>query len=196
MTKKGLLPSIPIPLYFTERLFGYCRPLFAAPLANSNLSSAKLSGADLLHADFRDTKLIGAKFMFADLKSADLRGAKLGAADFLSADLRGADLSGADLGAADLSNAFFNGADLRDADLNSAILFATDFRTSKNLTMEQLIGKNAPHLCNVALPANVTDIDPHRDCDKIPQLFSDRYSWISLEEAQEMVEEVKAKTWE
>jgi uncharacterized protein YjbI with pentapeptide repeats len=161
-----------MPQYFAERLFGNCRSLFQAPLAEASLSSAVLR--------------------FADLRSAVLSFAVLS-----SAVLRSAVLSFADLRSADLSYAFLRSADLRSAVLSSAILLATDFRNSRNLTAEQFTTDNPPLLCNVALPPAIIEagIDPNRDCDDLPQILSNRYS-ISLEDAQSIVDSARQKQWD
>ncbi|NET51528.1 MAG: pentapeptide repeat-containing protein, partial [Merismopedia sp. SIO2A8] len=211
--------------YIKERLYGNCRSLNQAHLVNAVLSFAVLRSADLHSADLRDADLFNAYLSdavltFADLRDADLRNADLSDADLFNAylssavltfaDLRDADLRDTDLRDADLRDTDLRDADLRDADLryanlssanlssadlSSAILLKTDFRESRNLTMDQLSGENQPYLCNVALPSTITNIDPNRDCDKISQLLSDRYL-IPIERAQQIVEEAKQKQWE
>ena len=59
------------------------------------------------------------------------------------------------------------------------------------------MAKPSPFLCNVALPAYSRQpaVNPNRDCDRIPQLLSTRYS-IPLEEAQEIVNEARQYRWE
>ncbi|MGF1514761.1 MAG: pentapeptide repeat-containing protein, partial [Elainellaceae cyanobacterium] len=112
--------------------------------------------------------------------------------DLSSAILRSANLSYADLSHVDLSSANLSAADLSYADLSGAILLSTDLRHCKGFTSEQLTGNDGPLLCNIALPFRITDIDPNRDCDRLPQALSDRYG-IPLEEAQKIVDEARQK---
>ena len=49
-------------------------------------------------------------------------------------------------------------------DLSHAILLNTDFRTTKELTQEQLEGDNPPFICNSPLPEGMA-INCNRDCD-------------------------------
>jgi hypothetical protein len=145
--------------------------------ASRHPETANLSGADLSGANLSDTNLSG-----ATLSGADLNGA----------ELNGANLSGANLNGADLISANFS-----DANLSGALLFFINSREVLNLEPLQLAAKPAPFLCNVALPsyANQPDVDPNRDCDRIPQLLSVRYA-ISLEEAQGIVNEARQHRWD
>ncbi|MGB3613822.1 MAG: pentapeptide repeat-containing protein, partial [Elainellaceae cyanobacterium] len=126
------------------------------------------------------------------LSSADLSRAYLRNTNLSNVNLSGADLSSTDLSRANLSSADLRSADLRSADLRSAILLTTDLRDYKYLIDKQFTSDDGPLLCNVALPSNITHIDPNRDCDRLPKVLSDRYN-ISLEEAQRLVDEARQK---
>ncbi len=101
--------------------------------ADSNLSGADLSGADMRGAI---------------LSRAELKGANLSKANLSGADLREANLSGADLGEANLSKAYLSGADLRGANLIRANLNGADLSESflevkgANLSGAKLIQAN------------------------------------------------------
>ncbi|MGB3789498.1 MAG: pentapeptide repeat-containing protein [Phormidesmis sp.] len=165
--------------------------LSSANLSGANLSSANLSGANLNGAD-----LINANLSGADLKRAELRYANLSGADLISANLSNADLRHANLSGADLKCTFLHGANFSDANLSGALLFFINSRDVLNLEPFQLKASPSPILCNVALPAygQQPDVDPNRDCDRIPHLLRDRYN-ISLEEAQEIVYEARQHRW-
>ena len=165
--------------------------LSSANLNGANLSSANLSGANLNGAD-----LINANLSGADLKRAELRYANLSGADLVSANLKDADLRHANLSGADLKCTFLHGANFSDANLSGALLFFINSREVLNLEPFQLKANPSPVLCNVALPAYAQqpDVDPNRDCDRIPHLLRDRYD-ISLEEAQEIVNEARQHRW-
>ncbi len=169
-----------------------------ADLSNAVLSNAVLSNADLSNADLRYAVLRYAVLRSADLSNAFLRSADLRDAFLRSADLRSADLSNAFLRSADLSDAFLRSADLSNADLSNAIVLASDFRASRNLRTEQFTTDDPPLLCNVALPPAILDagINPNRDCDRLPQILSDRYFRMTLEDAQQIVEEAQQKEWD
>jgi uncharacterized protein YjbI with pentapeptide repeats len=102
--------------------------LCKADLAGTNLSEARLGGADLHEANLR-----GANLPRADLGKANLRGA----------DLRGANLTSANLGEADLSEANLRGAnlsraDLRRANLSNVNLIAANLSNATGLTCGQI----------------------------------------------------------
>jgi uncharacterized protein YjbI with pentapeptide repeats len=125
-----------------------------ANIASANLRGADLSGAQMIHVqgkaigpptDLTGAKLRGANLQHAFLPSVDLRGADLGlcnlsAAQLSLADLRGArlteaNLTGAALTSADLRGtvltlANLGGADLRGADLRRADLTGADLRAA------------------------------------------------------------------
>ncbi|MEQ8956825.1 MAG: pentapeptide repeat-containing protein, partial [Coleofasciculus sp. C2-GNP5-27] len=116
--------------------------------------------------------------------------------------LRDANLSGANLNYANLSDADLNcpllsDANLSDANLSGALLFFVNSRQVQNLEPLQLQAQHKPFLCNVALPSysHQPKVNPNRDCDRIPQLLSDRYN-ISLEEAQGIVNEARQHRWD
>jgi len=180
--------------------------LSGASLSNANLSGADLSGADLNGAELsganlRHASLSGANLISANLSGANLNGAEIRYANLSGADLRYANLSGADLRCANLSGADLNCALLSDANfsdaiLSRALLLFINSREVLNLEPLQLEAEPSPFLCNVALPSysHKPDVDPNRDCDRIPQLLSDRYK-ISLEEAQGIVDEARQHRW-
>ena len=97
-----------------------------------------------------------------------------------------------------LSGANLYGADLSGANLSGALLFFVNSREALNLEPFQLkANATAPVLCHVALPAYGSDpeLNPNRDCDRIPQLLSDRYD-IPLEEAREILYEAQQHRWD
>lgn len=108
---------------------------------NGNLSSCRLTGADMAYldltdcimarADLRGANLSGAYMVSANIHGADLSGAYLGIAvlDYAvleDASFRGAYLGGASLWNANLSNADLSGADLSNANLRYAVLDHTN----------------------------------------------------------------------
>ena len=123
-----------------------------------------------------------------------LRKANLSLAKLSLTDLSDANLSCTNLSGADLSNANLNRTNFIEADLSNAVLLASDFRNSKDISADQLSGKNQPYLCNIALPDTITDVNPNRDCGKIPKLISDRYGYSS-EQAKQIVNKAREKTW-
>ncbi|WP_448571908.1 pentapeptide repeat-containing protein [Trichothermofontia sp.] len=181
--------------------------LNSADLINADLKGAELCGADLINANLSganlsDANLSGADLINADLSGANLSGANLRYANLSGANLRYANLSGANLKHANLSDADLNctlltDANLSNANLSGALLFFVNSREVQNLEPLQLKGKPSPYLCNVALPsyAQQRKLNPNRDCDRLPQLLSDRYN-ISLEEAQGIVNEARQHRWD
>lgn len=184
-----------------------CAELSGANLSDANLSGADLSSADLSGAFLSGANLSGAKLSGADLISANLNGANLNRAELRYANLSGADFRYANLSGADFRYANLSGADLNctllsdanfsDANLSGALLFFINSREVQNLEPPQLEAEPSPFLCNVALPtyASQLEVDPNRDCDRIPQLLSARYD-ISLEEAQGIVDEARQHRWD
>lgn len=183
-----------------------------ADLEETDFCGADLKGADFCGADLKDANLNGAdlseaNLKYANLSGADLNGANLSGADLQYANLSGADLrytnlSGADLRYANLSGVHLNcailsDANFSDANLSDALLFFINSREVLNLEPFQLEAEPSPFLCNVALPtyAHQPPVNPNRDCDRIPQLLSDRYD-ISLEEAQGIVYEARQHPWD
>lgn len=171
--------------------------LNGADLSGANLNGADLSGAELSRADLSGADLIRANLNGADLNGAELRYTNLSDADLRYANLSGADLRYANLSGADLNCALLSDANLSDANLSGALLFFVNSREVLNLEPFQLEAEPSPFLCNVALPAysHQPDVNPNRDCDRIPQLLSARYD-ISLEEAQGIVEEARQHRWD
>ena len=181
--------------------------LSGADLINANLSGADLSGADLINANLSGTDLSSANLSGADLINANLSGTNLSGANLRYANLSGvnlryANLSSANLKYANLSDADLNctllsDANLSDANLSGALLFFVNSREVQNLEPLQLQAQHKPFLCNVALPSysHQPKVNPNRDCDRIPQLLSDRYN-ISLEEAQGIVNEARQHRWD
>ncbi|MEW6490946.1 MAG: pentapeptide repeat-containing protein [Cyanobacteriota bacterium] len=181
--------------------------LSGADLINANLSSAELCGADLINANLSGADLINANLSGTDLINANLSGANLSGANLRYANLSGADLSSANLSGANLKYANLSGADLNctllsdanlsNANLSGALLFFVNSREVRNLEPLQLQAQRSPFLCNVALPSysHQRKVNPNRDCDRIPQLLSDRYN-ISLEEAQGIVNEARQHRWD
>ncbi|WP_044210303.1 pentapeptide repeat-containing protein [Coleofasciculus chthonoplastes] len=181
--------------------------LSGADLINANLSGTNLSGANLINAnlsgaDLSSANLSGADLINANLSGTNLRGANLRYANLSGVNLRYANLSCANLKYANLSDADLNctllsDANLSDANLSGALLFFVNSREVQNLEPLQLQAQHKPFLCNVALPSysHQPKVNPNRDCDRIPQLLSDRYN-ISLEEAQGIVNEARQHRWD
>ncbi|MGP1386305.1 MAG: pentapeptide repeat-containing protein [Thainema sp.] len=149
-------------------------------LSSSLLYEANFSGAFLQKANFSSTNSQHTDFSYAHLNEANFQNAKLNGADFCNSDLSGADLSG---------------ADLEGVNFNGTILLSTDLRKAQNLSSSQLAGENRPYLCNVALPSDITDIDPNRDCARLPDTIADWYGWDE-EIGLETVEYHLQKQWE
>jgi uncharacterized protein YjbI with pentapeptide repeats len=80
---------------------------------------AKLSGARLAGANFREAALSGTVFDSADLREAICEGANLRGASFRNADLSHANFRNANLGDADLAGARVTGADFTSANLRN-----------------------------------------------------------------------------
>lgn len=169
---------------YIRLLHGYCESLNGASLENANLSDKDLRFADLVKANLSH----------ANLRYTDFRNVNGELIDFRKADLFGAKLHGAFLAGANLSYADLSLAQLRGTDLSGAILLATDLRGSAYLKYEQFAGDSHPYLCNTGLSERI-GFDSNRDCEQLPQILVNRYNY-SLEEAQKIVEDAKAKTWE
>jgi len=181
--------------------------LSGADLINANLSSAELCGADLINSNLSGADLINADLSGADLINANLSGANLSGANLRYANLRyanlryanlsGANLKYANLSGADLNCTLLSDANLSNANLSGALLFFVNSREVQNLEPLQLQAQRSPFLCNVALPSyfHQRKVNPNRDCERIPQLLSDRYN-ISLEEAQGIVNEARQHRWD
>jgi hypothetical protein len=171
--------------------------LSGADFNGASLSGANLSGADLGGADLSGANLSSANLNGSNLRCAGLRYANLSGADLRYANLSGADLRCANLSGADLNCTLLSDANLSDANLSGALLFFINSREVLNLEPLQLEAKPSPFLCNVALPtyAHQPAVNPNRDCDRIPQLLSNRYD-IPLEEAQGIVDEARQHRWD
>jgi hypothetical protein len=105
-------------------------PRIEPDLSGSDLSRAKLYGAnfskaDLSYIDISEAHLGYANFNGATLIGAEISGTDLMFTSFLNANLNEASLSGADLFGANLS-----GADLSDANLSGASLLRTNLKNS------------------------------------------------------------------
>ncbi|MGG6298173.1 pentapeptide repeat-containing protein [Leptolyngbya sp. AN02str] len=171
--------------------------LSSAEFCGANFSGADLSGTNFSEADLSGANLSGANLSGANLSRANLRFANLDGANLRFANLSGANLKFANLSGADLNCTLLSDANLSDANLSRALLFFVNSREVQNLEPVQLKAKPSPFLCNVALPcySQQPDVNPNRDCDRIPQLLSDRYH-ISLEEAQGIVNEARQHRWD
>lgn len=156
--------------------------LYEVDLSYVFLSDAFLSRSVLSDVLLRD----------ADLRRADLSFAVLGHVVLQNANLRKADLSFAVLSVADLS-----GANLSQAILIHTILLSTNLREVKNLTQQQLQGRAAPLLCNVALSKEFA-VNPNRDCDRIAQELVEQYPEIypTLQYAQNYVNRERQWKWD
>ncbi|MEC9391613.1 MAG: pentapeptide repeat-containing protein [Myxococcota bacterium] len=115
--------------------------LFAADLADKNLTGVNLTGVNLQKADLSGCNLTDAELSQTDLSGADLTGAVLknisamrsrwrdaylGEADLSDADLAGADLTDADVSDGSLARAMLTGARLKRAVLVGTDLSAAD----------------------------------------------------------------------
>jgi hypothetical protein len=171
--------------------------LSGAEFCGADLINANLSGADLINANLSGTDLINANLSGANLSGANLRYANLSGANLRYANLTGANLKYANLSGADLNCTLLSDANLSNANLSGALLFFVNSREVRNLEPLQLQAQRSPFLCNVALPSysHQRKVNPNRDCDRIPQLLSDRYN-ISLEEAQGIVNEARQHRWD
>jgi len=170
-----------------------------ANLSSTNLSSADLSTTDLSRANLSFANLNSAYLSTTDLSTTDLSRANLSFADLNSANLSSTNLSFANLSSTNLSFANLSSANLSSANLSSAVFLSTNFLDTKELTQQQLEGKNAPLLCNVALPQNSQiSVNPNRDCDRLPQILLERYpaEFKTLEEARAYVDEARKKKWD
>ncbi|KAM3094613.1 pentapeptide repeat-containing protein [Phormidesmis sp. 146-12] len=134
-------PFLLVPQYFRERVFGNCRSLNNATLANASLTGENLSGAYLIGANLSGAYLIGANLSDANLSGANLSGAYLNDANLSGAYLSRANLSGANLSSANLSDASLSGANLSGAYLNDANLSSTHL-VSANLSSTHLVSAN------------------------------------------------------
>jgi hypothetical protein len=89
--------------------WSYCR-LEGLQAANSDLTAARIDGANLRGANLRAANLSHANLAYSNLANANLRGARFASAQLKGANLRGADLSGANFEGADLSYADLSGS--------------------------------------------------------------------------------------
>src|SRR4051812_46066186 len=115
----------------------------------ANICSADLSRANLGYANVR-AKLRGARLSRADLTHADFGGIAIHDADFTGANLTGTNLSEAVLSRANLSSAYlketnFSGAELNHVNFSEAVLDHTlfarvDLRSAKGLTEVRHLG--------------------------------------------------------
>ncbi len=176
--------------------------LIRADLREANLGSTRLFNAYLRGADLRGADLRGAGFFGAKLISVNLRSTNLSSANLLGVDLRGIDLRSANLSSAqmsrtNLSRTNLSSANLSSTDLGGAILLSSSFRDAKGLTTQQLDGEEPPLLCNVALPKTI-QIDPNRDCDKIPERLHKLYpdNFKTLDDSKAWVNKARQKKWE
>ena len=92
--------------------------------------NARLAGANLFAADFRNSNLTGADLSDVNLTQANLSESKLTSATLTNANLRNANLSKADLTAAVLVGAILADANLTDCDLTDADLTGADLTNS------------------------------------------------------------------
>ena len=109
-----------------------------ARLAGAELSRANLYYASLYLANLVEANLSSAFLVDANLTEANLTGANLAGANLIGADLSGANLAGANLIGADLSGANLSGADLSRANLSGANLSGANLSEAKRVTREQI----------------------------------------------------------
>ncbi|MEO0537699.1 MAG: pentapeptide repeat-containing protein [Cyanobacteria bacterium P01_A01_bin.123] len=162
--------------------------LSLANLDSANLSSANLSSANHSSANLSLANLSLANLSLANLDSANLSSTNLSSANLSSANLSSANLSSANLSSANLSSANLSSANLSSANLDSAILLETDFREVKDLTEQQLEGKEPPLICGATFPTDIA-VDRDRDWKRLPAALRERYpeKFKTLEEAEEFI---------
>ena len=117
------------------------RSLRFAVLTESRLYAADMADIDLSKALLDRTDLSGARLFEAQLAGANLRGVQLAGANLSKAQLAGADLVQAQLAGADLSQAQLAGAILVLAQLTGAILSQAQL-AGADLSQAQLAGAN------------------------------------------------------
>lgn len=193
--------------YKSDRLKFDNRPILSfidQDLSGIDLRDTGLSYIDFEDANLRNADLRNAYLYRSTLRKADFQGANLGKASLEGANLYRASLRDANLHQAELSQAYLReadlaGANLKGANLSRAYLLATDLRNAQ-LTPGQMTGEYGPYLCNSALPSNLDEVDPDRDCDRMPELLVQRNERrnldLSLEDAQERVDNSRNKQWD
>ena len=141
-------------------------------ISNAFLTDLQLPQANLFKANFRNATLLESNFRNAFLKQADFRYAELDFANFQDAYLR---------------DASFHGANLTNTNFKGAILLRTNL-TNTSLHTISLFGPDAPFLCKVRLPENIS-LDANRDCEELPQILKDRFprNFSSLKDAREFI---------
>jgi len=112
-------------------------------LEGMELSNINLSGSNLIHANFKQTKLIGIKldtaflinsnFNRAEFIGGSIQNSICQEANFKDANLLNVSLKGSDLVEVDMQNADLNQANLKDVNFTKANLYGV-----KNVTIEQL----------------------------------------------------------
>ena len=185
-TKKFKLQSS----YLTERFFGNCRTLLQA-----QLNSTELFNSNFSHSDLYETNFIKADLYQSDFSYTNLNNSNLTSTDLRYANLSNSNLSDADFSYTDLSHANLQFANLSSVNFHQSLLLNTNLRNSKNLKIQQLSASNKVYICNIYLPINIR-INTNRDCEKMPQILHEKYPWLSLEKAKEMIMEAKVKEFE
>ncbi|MEM9216832.1 MAG: caspase family protein [Cyanobacteria bacterium P01_F01_bin.150] len=145
-------------------------------------------------------KIVAEVFLKTDLAGLSLRNTDLSNADLSNSDLSEVDLRNTIFDNANLTNALFikaqlTGSSFRGTNLSNVIFLATDLRNTQNLNPNQFQGKAAPFLCNTMLPENISGLDSNKDCERLPQLLKERYTFLSLEDLEQVVDEASEITF-
>ncbi len=107
-------------------------------LAGSNLHNYNFQSANLSGSNLQETNLSNAILRKAILTNTNLQGANLSKADLMQANLTNANLQEANLIDAYLMNTNLSGAEFQDAKLQGAELEGADFKTAKNLDIDEI----------------------------------------------------------
>ena len=107
--------------------------LIGADFTNSRFTYSRFGHADLRKSSFAVSKCLNCYFIKANMKKAYLKNAHFEDCDFAGANLQFAILRGAIL-----KRCVFSGADLRFADFSNSIIVQADFAGAKNLHKAKL----------------------------------------------------------
>lgn len=173
-------------------------PILCGTTLPEDIASRVNANRDCNSISFESFDLSNSNFSNSNFQNVDFSKAKLQHVDFSSANLTGANLSDADLHYAYFNQTKLSGTQLRDpiGRIDGVIFLNVDLRSVQWLNTQQLSlipPSLQPLFCGVALPTSL-DINPNRDCDKIPQELSDRFDDISFSSAQEIVGDAKKKS--
>jgi uncharacterized protein YjbI with pentapeptide repeats len=116
--------------------------LARADLSVSNMSNARLMGAELTTADLSMSDCSRTDFTNADLSMTNMRGSMIAGANFTNANLSMADLSDSDL-----TNANFSGATTLNINVTNCLLGGTIFEGTEDWTNSEKKSYAADELC-------------------------------------------------